>query len=337
MAVFGSSIKSLDEKRRNSHAGIFTPRDFIIADAKDADMAFGVMAPATHIGHTFGESGPGVYKTRQEFLEDMRILLGQGVLDIMLTSASNGEQLSKNPAILNKITLAVRGNDASDIWNPRGGNYPKTRSRPFQSINLKAIKKFSDLVLYSVTFNNDLESDLLTLETYKKFRIEAADLGIRHFLEVFNPNAPVGIKSSDIASFVNDHIIRTLAGITIAERPIFLKVAYNGQKALQELVEADSSLVVGILGGSEGTTRDTFALLHRAESAGARVALFGRKIQRAESQVDIVRLMRPVLEGNLTPLEAVGEYHQSLEKLKIVPHRSLKEDSKITDAVLSAE
>ena len=337
MAVVGSSIKSLDEKLRSIHAGKFTPHDFIIADAKDADMAFGVMAPATHLGHAFGESGPGIYKTRQEFLEDMRILLRQGVLDIVLTSASNGELLSKDPATLNKITLAVRGNDASDIWNPRGGNYPKTRSRPFQSVNLRAVKDFCDLVLYSVTFNNDLESDLITLEAYKKFRIEAADLGIRHFLEVFNPNAPVGIKSSDIASFVNDHIIRTLAGVTIAERPIFLKVVYNGREALQELVQADSSLVVGILGGSEGTTRDTFELLHRAESAGARVALFGRKIQRAESQLDIVRLMRPVLEGDLTPLDAVNEYHLSLEKLKIVPYRSLKEDSKITDAVLSAD
>jgi hypothetical protein len=337
MSVIGSTNKSLDEKLGNIHVGKFTSHDFIIADAKDADMAFVVMAPATHLGHTFGESGPGIYKTRQEFLEDMRILLRQGVLDIMLTSASNGEQLSKNPATFDKITLAVRGNDASDIWNPRGGNYPKVRSRPFQSVNLKVIKGFCDLVLYSVTFNNDLESDLLTLEEYKKFRIEAAELGIRHFLEVFNPNAPVGIKSSDIASFVSDHIIRTLAGVTEAERPIFLKVVYNGREALQELVQSDSSLVIGILGGSEGTTRDTFELLHRAESAGARVALFGRKIQRAESQVDIVRLMRPVLEGNLTPLDAVSEYHQSLEKLKIVPYRPLKDDRKITDAVLSAE
>jgi len=37
-------------------------------------------------------------------------------------------------------------------------------------------------------------------------------------------------------------------------------------------------LVVGLLGGSSGTTRDTFELLSQGEKAGARVALFGRKL-----------------------------------------------------------
>jgi hypothetical protein len=337
MAASGASNKTLDQKLARIRAGKYTPRDFIIADAKDADMAFGVMAPATRPGHNLGEVGPEVYKTRQEYLADMRSLLGQGVLDIMLTSASNGEQLTKRQASLKKITLAVRGNDATDIWNPRSGNYPATGSRPFQTVNLKKVKKFCDLVLYSVTFNNDLDADLRSLEAYKKFRIEAAELGVRHFLEVFNPNAPVGLKEKDYGPFVNDHIIRTLAGVTQAERPIFLKVAYNGSIALKELAQADSSLIVGLLGGSEGTTRDTFELLHRGENSGARVALFGRKIQRAESQLDIVSLMRPVIEGKLTPLEAVNEYHRALTRLHITSFRSLAEDSKITDPVLSAE
>jgi len=34
-----------------------------------------------------------------------------------------------------------------------------------------------------------LDYDLATLEAYGQFRAEAAALGIRHFLEVFNPNA----------------------------------------------------------------------------------------------------------------------------------------------------
>ena len=47
------------------------------------------------------------------------------------------------------------------------------------------------------------------------------------------------------------------------------------------------AMVVGIeaCGGTAGTTRDTFELLHRAQIHGARVALFGRKIQHAESQL----------------------------------------------------
>ena len=337
MSTTKKPLKDLDRKLAKIHAGKYKPTDFIIADAKDADMAFGVMAPAPYLGKTWGASGPDVYRTRQEYLGHMQTLINQGQLDIMLTSASNGEQLAKKPGNFKKVTLAVRGNDATDIWNPRGTYYPTYKSIPFQSVNLKRIKKFCDLVLYSLTFNNDLETDLKTLQAYKEFRMEAADLGVRHFMEVFNPNTPVGMKKSDEPSMVNDHIIRTLAGVTEAERPVFLKIAYNGGKHLRELVEHDSSTVVGLLGGSAGTTRDTFELLHRGEQAGARVALFGRKIQRAESQTDIVRLMRPVIEGKITPVQAVEDYHSALAKLKITPTRTLKSDLQITDPALLGE
>ena len=106
-------------------------------------------------------------------------------------------------------------------------------------------------------------------------------------------------------------------GSPAAHRPLFLKMPYNGADALAELVEHDPSVVVGILGGSAGTTRDTFELLHRAERHGGRVALFGRKIQRAESQLDLVGLMRPVLRGELTPADAVRAYHEALAKAEI--------------------
>ena len=44
-----------------------------------------------------------------------------------------------------------------------------------------------------------------------------------------------------------------------------------------------------MLGGGAGTTRDCFELIHQAQKYGARVALFGRKINLAESPLDIVR------------------------------------------------
>ena len=97
--------------------------------------------------------------------------------------------------------------------------------------------------------------------------------------------------------FVNDAIVRCLAGLTEAERPRFLKIVYNGPRALEELASFDPSLVVGVLGGGAGTTRDCFELIHQAEKYGARVALFGRKIYLAESPLDIVRLMRAVADG----------------------------------------
>ncbi len=230
----------------------------------------------------------------------------------------------------------MRANDTTDIWNSRGGSYPTLPSRPFRTADLAAVRPFCDLVLYSVTFNNDLERDLASLEAYRAFRQEAAALGMRHFLEVFNPNAPSGLASEDVGAFVNDSIVRMLAGVTSAQRPLFLKMAYNGSDALAELVGHDPSVVVGILGGAAGTTRDTFELLDQAQRHGARVALFGRRIQRAESQLDLVGLMRPVLRAELSPADAVRAYHAALERTGVAAQRTLEADLEVTHPVLQA-
>jgi hypothetical protein len=325
--------RRLDRKLAAILAGRYTPDDFIIADAKDADMAFGVAAPGPV---------PGGFRTRATYLDNMRALVAADALDVLLTSASNGERLASDGSLDDSsndggVTLAVRANDTTDIWNHRGSSYACAPSRPFRTADLAAVRPFCDLVLYSVTFNNDLERDLATLEAYGAFRREAAAVGMRHFLEIFNPNAPVGLAPEDTGAFVNDSIIRTLAGVTTAHRPLFLKMAYNGADALAELVEHDPSVVVGILGGSAGTTRDTFELLDRAQRGGARVALFGRKIQRAESQLDLVGLMRPVLRGELSPADAVRAYHDALAKADTTPYRSLQDDLEVTDPVLRSE
>jgi hypothetical protein len=332
VAVPPRSGRRLDRKLSNIAAGRYTPDDFVIADAKDADMAFGL----TSAGPVTDATGAGRYRTRTEFLDAMRALVAQDELDILLTSASNGQCLAEDGS-LEDMTLAIRANDTTDIWNSRGGRYPTLPSRPFRTADLTAVRAFCDLVLYSLTFNNDRDYDLATLEAYRTFRQEAAALGVRHFLEVFNPNAPTGLAPEQVGAFVNDSIIRALAGVTREQRPVFLKVAYNGSDVLAELAGHDPSLVVGVLGGSAGTTRDTFELLHRAEKHGARVALFGRKIQRAESQLDLVDLMRPVLRGELSPADAVRSYHDALAKAETAPDRELEADLQVTDPVLRAE
>jgi len=332
--TFPSPDRRLDRKLRNILGGRYTPEDFVIADAKDADMAFGL----TCAGPANGTPAPGPdgYRTLGEYLASMRALVAQGELDILLTSASNGQRMARDGS-LEDITLAIRANDSTDVWNNRGSDYTQVPSRPFRTADLDAIRPFCDLVLYSMTFNNVLEYDLATLEAYREFRHEAAALGIRHFLEVFNPNAPTHLAPHRIGEFVNDSIVRALAGVTHEQRPIFLKVVYNGPDALGELTAYDPSLVVGVLGGSAGTTRDTFELLHQAEKNGARVALFGRKIQRAESQLHLVSLMRPVLRGELSPADAVRAYHDALAKNEIAPQRSLKADLEVTDPVMRSE
>jgi hypothetical protein len=332
-----AAVRRLDRKLSAIAAGRYVPDDFVIADAKDADVAFGVAAPGRLPDAPPGTVGPGRYRTRESYLEAMHAVVAQGEVDVLLTSASNGERLAADGSLGGEVTLAVRANDSTDIWNSRGGSYPTRPSRPFRTVSLAAVQPFCDLVLYSVTFNNDQQHDLATLEAYRAFRLEAAALGIRHFLEVFNPNAPSELAPGDVGAFVNDSIVRALAGVLRAERPLFLKIAYNGAEALAELVEHDPSVVVGILGGSAGTTRDTFELLDRAQRHGGRVALFGRKIQRSESQLDLVGLMRPVLRGELTPEEAVRAYHEALAAAGIAPQRTLEADLELTDPVLRGE
>src|SRR6202043_2768918 len=107
--------------------------------------------------------------------------------------------------------------------------------------------------------------------------IEAERKGFRHFLEVFDPNRPESVETSKLPDFINDAIVRTLAGVASKGRPIFLKIVYHGPRAMEELVRYDPHLVVGILGGSAGTTRDAFQMLADAQKYGAKVALYGRK------------------------------------------------------------
>ena len=139
-----------------------------------------------------------------------------------------------------------------------------------------------------------------------------------------------GIKPDAIPSFLNDHIVRTLAGVTSAGRPVFLKIPYNGPAALEELVAYDPNLIVGILGGGSGTTLDAFQLIHDAQKHGARVALFGRKINHSEHPLAFIEFLRRIVDGEVEPVEAVKAYHAVLEKLGVKPQRRLLQDLQLT-------
>ena len=195
----------------------------------------------------------------------------------------------------------------------RHGQYASEPARPFRTASLDHIQcghvdcaadergRGANLGLYSVTFNNRLDEDLASLERYRQFREEAERKGFRHFLEVFDPNAPQGLSPETTPQFVNDCIARTLAGVAAAGRPIFLKIVYHGPRAMEELVAYDPHLVVGILGGGAGTTYDAFKLIAEAQKYGARAALFGRKINNAECQLAFVEFLRRIVDGQVTP------------------------------------
>ncbi len=277
------------------------------------------------------------FKTRAQFLDSIEAIVKQDVVDIMLTSVSNLESLVKRNVFAGTgVKPVIRANDTTDVWRHRGASFHNQPSRPFRTASLKHVKPLTDLGLYSITFTNDIEADHVSLEAFTDFRDDAEENGFSYFLEVFNPNVERGLTPETMPQFVNDAIVRCLAGLTEAERPKFLKIAYNGPRALEELASFDPGLVVGVLGGGAGTTRDCFELIHQAEKYGARVALFGRKINLAESPLDIVRLMRAVADGAMTPLEAVKDYHAALQKQGLKPTREIAIDSAITETVLKS-
>jgi hypothetical protein len=60
-------------------------------------------------------------------------------------------------------------------------------------------------------------------------------------------------------------------------------------------------LIIGVLGGSSGTTYDAFKLVHDAQKYGRRAALFGRKINNAEHQLAFIELLRRIVDGEVGP------------------------------------
>lgn len=354
--------KSLDTKLAEIKANRAS-RAFIIADAKDADMAFGVRAtgprgylarrgarPAQFSPEVWSRAEFG-YRNLPEFLDIIREVTHQGLVDIMLMSAYVNEQLTIKEGLFQNshVTPAARANDTTDVWVVRHGCYASEASQPFRSASIDHIQcgevecerdgsgKFpgANLGLYSVTFVNELEQDREALLAYKNFREEAERKQFRHFLEVFDPNVASGIPPEKLGEFVNDNILRTLAGVPDSGRPIFLKVVYHGPRAMEELCQYDPNMIVGIMGGSSGTTYDAFKLIHDAQKYGARAALFGRKINNAEHQLAFIEMLRLITDGRISPEEAVRAYHGVLQGKGIKPHRALAEDLMLTDQATS--
>jgi hypothetical protein len=354
-------MKSLDQKLAEIKASRAS-RAFIIADAKDADMAFGVRAPGprgylAQRGAKPAQFSPEVwsrdefgYRNLPEFLDIIREVTHQGLIDIMLMSAYVNEQLSIKEGLFRNshVTPAARANDTTDVWAVRHGCYTREPSQPFRSASIDQIQcgeiecereggdfPGANLGLYSITYVNELEQDREALLWYKEFREAAERKQFRHFLEVFDPNVSSGIAPEKLGEFINDNILRTLAGVPDSGRPVFLKIVYHGPRAMEELAQYDPNLVVGILGGSAGTTYDAFKLIHDAQKYGARVALFGRKINNAEHQLAFIEMLRLITDGKITPDEAVRAYHGVLQGKGIKPQRALDEDLKLTDQTMS--
>src|SRR5579885_1884661 len=207
--------KSLDQKLARLHADPRGAKDFILADAKDADMALAIGAPGRS---PEAHSGELRYRSLAEFRDIIVQIVEQKLVDIMLLSASTSEVLTIQRRLFDQspVTPACRANDTTDIHIIRGSKYPTQPSLPFRTATLDHIQcghldckpeerhLGANLGLYSITFNNDAALDRQALEEYKQFRLEAERKGFRHFLEVFDPNRPEAVDASQLPDFIND-------------------------------------------------------------------------------------------------------------------------------------
>src|SRR3989441_10479075 len=111
--------KTLDVKLERIHVDPQGAKGFILADAKDADMALAIGAPGRS-----PEAHPGEvrYRSLQEFRDVIVQIVEQGLVDIMLMSASTSEVLTIQRRLFDKstVTPAARVNDTTDIYIVRG-------------------------------------------------------------------------------------------------------------------------------------------------------------------------------------------------------------------------
>src|SRR5580765_5347516 len=103
-------MKSLDQKLANIHADPTSAKDFILADAKDADMAAGLAAPGK-------DAVTGKIRSLADYRDQMRQVVRQGLVDTMLMSASTSEVPTINERLFDSsaVTPACRANDTTDI------------------------------------------------------------------------------------------------------------------------------------------------------------------------------------------------------------------------------
>src|SRR5437868_5940581 len=109
------AAKSLDIKLANIHRDPRGAKDFILADAKDPDMALAIGAPGRS-PEAF-EKGETRYRSLREFRDIIEQIVEQKLVDIMLMSASTSEALTIQTRIFDHspVTPAARANDTTDI------------------------------------------------------------------------------------------------------------------------------------------------------------------------------------------------------------------------------
>ena len=303
--------KSLDRKLAAIHADP-SCREFIIADAKDADMALGIGAPGRSPEMHAGEVR---FKTLEEYRDQMRLITRSGLVDIMLMSASSNHALTFRERLFDEspVTPAVRANDTTDIHLARGASYHLEPSRPFRTASIDHIQcGHLDCAPEERTQRGQPRPVQRHLQQQPRSRPRDARATSTTFAKKPNAKAFATSSRSSTPNVQGRVAARRLAGLyqrhdhadagRRRRRPAgrcssrWSITARGRWRSWSGSTRTSSS---GILGGSAGTTRDAFQLLHDAQKYGAKVALFGRKINNAENQLAFVHFLRLIVEGQI--------------------------------------
>ena len=273
--------KSLDRKIARILADP-SCRDFILADAKDADMAFGLAAPGRspehHAGEarfrTLGRVPPTDARDRRpragghhaDERQHERDADDQGAAVRPEPGHAGGPRQRHDRHLAGRRQRTLRAAAVAAL--PHGDDRPHpvrqggVRSRPSAA--------------WGPTWGS-IPSRSTTTSSWTD-RTPGSLPGVPHRGRGQGlPPFPGGLRSerprkqppADLARFINDNIVRALAGVTSRGRPLFLKIVYHGPAAMEALARYDRSLVIGILGGSAGTTFDAFHMLWEAKKYGA--------------------------------------------------------------------
>ncbi len=209
----------------------FTPirpaaKDFILADAKDADMAFGIGAPGKSPEMHAAKSR---FRTLAEYRDRSAQIVraGPGRHHADVGQHQRRADDSANGFFENShVTPAARANDTSDIFVVRSGRYihePPGRFAPPRSITSSAAtsncepaerdaRRESGPVQRHV--QQRLDDDLRALEDYQPVSPRgrsARASGISWKSSI--PTRPTGSTPNRSPQFINDSIARTLAGV----------------------------------------------------------------------------------------------------------------------------
>ena len=94
--------KTLDRKLAAISADPSGCGEFIIADAKDADMAYGIGAPGRSPEAHASETR---FRSLAEYRQQMRRIVKSGLVDIMLMSASSNEVLTIHERLFDESSV----------------------------------------------------------------------------------------------------------------------------------------------------------------------------------------------------------------------------------------